>query len=259
MPALFVTSRLLPVRHGFSLRQGGVSDGPHASLNLGFSVEDSPSRVEENLRLLCDAAKLDPGELATTSQVHGDRVSKAGRSGRGGLRPPEGEADGLWTDEASVTVAVKTADCVPILLADRAGRRVSAVHSGWRGTALKIAARAVEVLVSQGARAQELVAAVGPAIGPCCYEVSDELGERFNARFGEAAQVVVHRGGRAHLDLPRAVRATLLEAGLQDENIDPLGLCTHCDAERFYSHRRDKGRTGRHLSFIQCGRLGPNS
>jgi YfiH family protein len=247
-----VTSRLLPVPHGFPLREGGVSEGPFDSLNLGFSVGDDKDRVEENLRRLCLVAGIDPSALSTVSQVHGDRVLEATLAGdrRAGPPPPLGEADALWTPTPGVAVGVRTADCVPILLSDPGGARVAAVHSGWKGTDARIAARAVEALVERGARADQLLAAVGPAIGPCCYAVSDELAGRFSERFGP--EVVAQKGAKQHLDLPRAVQKTLFDSGLRADHVDVLRRCTHCEPAQFFSHRRDKGRTGRHLSFIVC-------
>ncbi len=239
---LFLRSPLLDVPHGFSLRTGGVSVGPLASLNLGEGVGDAALSVAENVRRLAAAAGRLPEQLATVRQVHGDAVVR----GTPGLRPA---ADGVWTDDATGPwVGVKSADCVPVLLATADGRCVAAVHSGWRGTALRVALRAVEVLVRTGAPASTLRAAVGPAIQACCYEVAEELAERFAAEFGAG----VVRGGRVrpHLDLPGAVRTTLLAAGLLAEHVDLQPVCTACDASRFYSHRRDKGRTGRHLAFI---------
>jgi YfiH family protein len=136
---------------------------------------------------------------------------------------------------------------VPILLVDPQGRRVAAVHSGWRGTDARIVARAVESLVARGSRPERLLAAVGPCIQRCCYVVSEELGERFTRGFGPE---VVARGGEVKLDLSRAVRDTLLGAGLKAAHVDVLPDCTACDGSRFFSHRRDAGLTGRHLNFV---------
>jgi len=240
----FITSRLLPVTHGFSIRSGGISEGPYASLNLGFGVGDFPERVGRNLRLLSEEAGLGGEPFATVSQVHGDRVLRAESRDGAAL----GEADALWTDVPGLAVGIRTADCVPILIVDPEGRRVAAVHSGWRGTDARISARAVEALVAGGADPAKLLCAVGPAIGPCCYEVSSDLGDRFFAQFGAGA-VRISRG-RPYLDLASAVRDTLLGAGVQSAHIDILPLCTACDAARFFSHRRDGGVTGRHLSFV---------
>jgi purine-nucleoside/S-methyl-5'-thioadenosine phosphorylase / adenosine deaminase len=244
MSTVFLTSTLLPVPHGFATRAGGVSDGPYASLNLGFSTGDTRENVLENLRRLAAAAGAPLGALGRVSQVHGDRVLES-RGGEGEeLKPVEGEADALWTEAPGAWVAVGTADCVPVLLVDPDGRRVAAVHSGWRGTDADISARAVEVLVAKGARPERLLAAVGPCIQRCCYEVSGELGQRFTGRFG--AEVVESSGGAVKLDLSRAVRLTLLRAGLKPGHVDVLPACTACEPERFFSHRRDAGRTGRH-------------
>jgi polyphenol oxidase len=233
---------LLAVPHGFSLRQGGVSAGPLASLNLGDAVGDAAANVTENLRRLAADAGRSPNSLATVRQVHGDKVVRASL----GL---SAEADGVWTDDTRGTwVGVKSADCVPVLLATRDGRAVAAVHSGWRGTALRVAARAVEALLRTGAAASSVCAVVGPCIQACCYEVGPELAERFRVEFG--SEVVRDGGVRPHLDLSRAVRATLLAAGLSAGNVDLQPACTACDATRFYSHRRDGGVTGRHLAFI---------
>jgi YfiH family protein len=252
-PDALLRSALLPVPHGFCTRLGGVSEGPFASLNLGFSVGDVREHVEENHRRLAALASAPLHRLHRVSQVHGDRVQQARgaapeRAVGAGVPPTEGEADGLWTETAGDWVAVSTADCVPILLVDPQGRRVAAVHSGWRGTEAHIAARAVEALAARGTRAEQLLAAVGPCIQACCYEVSSELGDRFTARFG--AQVVSRGEGRVRLDLGRAVRQTLEGAGLLPQHVDVLPHCTACDPQRFFSHRRDAGRTGRHLSFV---------
>ncbi|KFA93644.1 peptidoglycan editing factor PgeF [Archangium violaceum] len=249
-PSSLVTSSLLPVPHGFATRAGGVSEGPHASLNLGFSVGDLRERVEENHRRLAVAAGAALEALHRVSQVHGDRVVEAGagEGTTGALRPSEGEADALWTERPEHWVAVGTADCVPVLLVDPEGRRVAAVHSGWRGTEARIVARAVEALVARGSRPERLLAAVGPSIQRCCYVVSEDLGQRFTAGFGP--EVVVRAGADVRLDLTRSVRDTLLGAGLKAAHVDVLPHCTSCDAERFFSHRRDAGRTGRHLNFV---------
>ncbi|MFY0523871.1 peptidoglycan editing factor PgeF [Archangium gephyra] len=249
-PPSLVTSALLPVPHGFTTRAGGVSEGPYASLNLRFMEGDLRERVEENHRRLAVMAGAALEALHTVKQVHGDRVVEAAGAGEGtgALRPPEGEADALWTERPEHWVAVGTADCVPVLLVDPEGRRVAAVHSGWRGTEARIVARAVESLVARGSRPERLLAAVGPSIQRCCYVVSEDLGERFTAGFG--AEVVLRERGDVRLDLARAVRDTLLGAGLKAAHVDVLPHCTACDADRFFSHRRDAGRTGRHLNFV---------
>jgi YfiH family protein len=249
---LFLVSRLLSaagVPHGFSLRTGGVSTGAFSSLNLGASVGDDEASVRENHARLLQAAGI-AGEIATANQVHGDRVVD------GRLReifapttPQEDGADALLalTDGA---VGIRVADCVPILL--HAGRAAAAVHSGWRGTRLQIAGRAVRALQhASGADPRQMLAAIGPCIGRCCYEVSGELAAIFRALFGpEAADDPAHTP-KPHLDLRFCVEQSLLQAGVPAERIEQVGGCTSCDSGAFFSHRRDKGRTGRHLAFIE--------
>lgn len=236
------------MRHGFSTRAGGVSTGPYESLNLGLSVGDVRENVIENLGRFTAAAGLRRTQLRSVSQVHGDRVLEATEEGEGEVPSAVGEADALWTKRPDLAVGVRTADCVPILIVDPRGGRVAAVHSGWRGTDLRIAERAVEALVRDGAVAAELLAAVGPCIQRCCYEVSYELGLRFIRGFGP--EVVTRHGGDPHLDLPRAVSQSLQKAGLKPAHIDVMANCTSCDAAQFFSHRRDNGRSGRHISFV---------
>lgn len=243
-----ITSKLLQVPHGFPTREGGVSRGVWSTLNAGGSVGDSPDAVETNLGLLAAEAKVERGRLFGVKQVHGDRVVEApGPGALGDLA--QVEADAIWSGRAGDAVGVKTADCVPLLLVDPRGKRVAAVHAGWRGTLGEIAARALEALVKAGSKPADLRAAIGPSIRACCYQVGDDLAAQFTRHFGAAVAQV--RDGRAHLDLQWAVRSTLAHHGVPVGQIDDLGLCTACDS-RFFSHRRDHGITGRHLSFVAC-------
>jgi YfiH family protein len=244
---MFVTSRLLAaagVVHGFSVRRGGVSRGAFASLNVSTAVGDDAAAVEENLRRLAKAVGV--ASFATAHQVHGDRVIAA--DGREILAPsgPQDEgADAVVALEEGKAVGVRVADCVPILLYDEASGAVAAVHSGWRGTKLQIAARAVRALQhAAGAEPKAMLAAIGPSIGRCCYEVSEELAGSFRAQFGGDAL----EGRR--LDLRRCIERSLREAGVPPERIEQVEGCTSCDIRAYFSHRRDKGRTGRHLAFI---------
>ncbi|MBS2023561.1 MAG: peptidoglycan editing factor PgeF [Deltaproteobacteria bacterium] len=268
--ALFVTSRLLSdarVVHGFSLRTGGVSEGAFASLNLSASVGDLEARVSQNLDRLSEAAAPGLGlPFATVSQVHGDRIVEALLSEQGpffhelmpesqaGHAAVTGEAQvGLVRADAVVTrspvllAAVRVADCVPVLLHDVRTGHSAAVHSGWRGARLSIAARAVSALQ---AHPEDLLAAIGPCIGRCCYEVSRELAKDFREVFGTRAADDPETNPKPHLDLRYCVEHALLLAGVQPEHLEQVPGCTSCEPERFFSHRRDKGNTGRMLGFI---------
>jgi polyphenol oxidase len=212
-----------PYAVAFSTRQGGVSEGPYSSLNLGRMTEDEPERVEENRRRLCAEAGADVERLTLNRQQHSATVHRAhaGRRGEPG--------DGLWTDEPGVPMLKLTADCVPIALARANGEPALALlHAGWRGLAEGIVAAGVEAL--GGGR---LAAAVGPAIGPCCYEVGPEVAGLFDDDLVRAGK----------LDLWAASERALRAAGVKE--VERVDLCTACNPEVFFSHRRDSGRTGR--------------
>jgi YfiH family protein len=206
-------------------------------------VGDDPALVDENWSIL----RKDTGlTFARVKQVHGDRVFRV-PAAEGPEGPPE--ADGVVSDRSGTAACVLVADCVPILLADPRSGAVAALHAGWRGTLAGVGARGVEAMVREvGARPEELLAAIGPSIGPCCYEVSSELAERFRERWGERVGNPSARQPR--VDLWLANRLTLQEAGLALERVEVLERCTSCEEELFFSHRRDSGRTGRQAAFI---------
>jgi YfiH family protein len=253
---LFATSHLLSaagVPHGFSLRQGGVSSGVFSSLNLSASVGDDEAAVRKNHALLREAAGV-RSVITTAHQVHGDRVVDARM--REVFAPTTAQDEGadalLALGEGAV--GVRVADCVPILV--YAEGTAAAVHSGWRGTRLGIAGRAVRALQhAAGADPARMLAAVGPCISRCCYEVSAELAAEFRALFGPEAADDPQRTPHPHLDLRHCVEQSLLQAGIPPERIEQVEGCTSCDSGTFFSHRRDKGRTGRHLAFIEVREL----
>ncbi|MDX2013454.1 MAG: peptidoglycan editing factor PgeF [Myxococcaceae bacterium] len=246
-----IRSKVIRVPHGFPTRHGGVSTGPFASLNASTSVGDDAASVAENVKRLAAAVGATPQLVATAHQVHGVTVLEATAAGEGALPPPVGEADALVTRAAGLTVGVKTADCLPILVEDPLGRQVAAVHAGWRGVIGDVLGRTLDRLVASGARVDELRVAIGPAIGPCCFEVDGDLPQRFEAAFGAGVVRRVAGKPKVHLDLAWAVAESLRRRGLPDGHVDALPHCTRCD-ERFFSHRRDAGVTGRMLSLIRC-------
>jgi YfiH family protein len=213
---------------GFTTRVGGVSEGPYASLNLGRKSGDVVERVDENRRIVCDALGADLEKLALNYQVHSARVLRAAPAMRGE------HADGLWTDEPGLPILAMSADCLPIVLAraDAGEPAVAVLHAGWRGLLEGIAATGAQAL-GDGT----LTAAIGPGIGPCCYEVGEEVAAPFRDRFGDD---VVREG---NLDLWTSAERALRAAGV--ERVDRFDRCTACEPETFFSHRRDAGRTGR--------------
>ncbi|HSN89933.1 MAG TPA: peptidoglycan editing factor PgeF [Anaeromyxobacteraceae bacterium] len=237
---LLLEARLLAgFPHGFTTRQGGVSSPPFDSLNLGGRVGDDPAHVAENWRRLEAQAGL---AFARVRQVHGARAVRAIRSAE-----PEMEADAVLSAEPGLAACVSVADCVPVLLADPASGLVAAVHAGWRGTAARAAAAGVSALAEAGCRPGDLVAVVGPSIGPCCYEVSPDLAGWFGDELGAET---VRDGPRPRLDLWRANALVLAAAGVRADRIEVLGRCTACERDLFFSHRRDAGRTGRQVAFV---------
>jgi polyphenol oxidase len=203
----------------FTTRRGGVSDGPFASLNLGLWTDDDAARVRENRARV---ERLGGGRLAQARQVHGTRVIEA-QAGRDGDLP---DADGQVTAARGVAPMVLTADCLPVALVAPEG--VAMLHAGWRGLAGGILAEGAGALRARGA--SRIAAAIGPGAGPCCYEVGDEV----HAAFGTTGRTV---------DLKAIARERLEEAGVGE--VHDCALCTMCDPERFFSHRRDRGVTGR--------------
>jgi purine-nucleoside/S-methyl-5'-thioadenosine phosphorylase / adenosine deaminase len=227
--------------HGFTTRRGGASRERFESLNLGPGVGDEAGVVAANWKALCEATGLG---FARARQVHGDRVIVASTAGE-----PREEADAIISALPSVAACVCVADCVPILIGDPRSGAVAAVHAGWRGTLAHTAARAVEALSREvGAHPGDLLAAIGPAIGPCCYEVSPDLAQVFRDDLG--CRVAEPRGGSSRVDLWLANEIVLRKAGLDRERIEVLGRCTACEPDTFFSHRRDRGHTGRQVGFI---------
>lgn len=228
--------------HGFSTRLGGVSRGPFASLNLARSVGDDLAAVEDNLARFAAQLPVDPMALFAVSQVHGTTV-RVVRRADDPVAVRHEEADAIVAIEPGVAPSIRTADCLPVLIADPDTGRVAAVHAGWRGVVRGIVIASVAAL-DPGPRA---VAAIGPGIGACCFEVGPDVAETIAAS-APGAPVIVANGARPRVDLRAAVRAQLVAAGLGA--IDDVSACTLCDAARFFSFRRDGKRSGRMLSAI---------
>jgi len=215
-----------PYEVAFSTRRGGVSRGPYESLNLGVLTRDGPDNAHENRRRLCEAVGVDAERLAMNRQVHSATVNRAVAAERGR------EGDGLWSADPGVPMLKLTADCLPIALARRTGSPgLALLHAGRMGLLAGVVEAGVAALGGG-----EVAAAVGPGIGPCCYEIGEDIADAYRARFG--ADVLRGR----NLDLWTAAERILHDAGV--ESVERLDICTACNAE-FFSHRRDGGVTGR--------------
>jgi len=233
--------------HAFTTRQGGRSTGPYASLNLGRGVDDDPAAVRANREAVATTLGLDPLRHVEADQVHGAVVAVVGAGDAGRSVP---DADGLASGDPGTVLAVHAADCVTLLLADPRSRAVAAVHAGWRGTAAGIAGEAVSVMAGQfETRPENVLVALGPAIGPCHYEVDEPVRAAFHRWPWWEAVAVPNGPGRWRLDLQAANRRQLLEAGVSSERIDVLDLCTYHYPDLFYSHRRER-ITGRMAAIV---------
>lgn len=238
--------------HGFSTRLGGVSEDYLSSLNLGTHRGDTRENVLENYRRFAAAVGISERDMVFSRQVHGDHVARVGRQNRGEglvIEAPEGR-DGLITDEPDVVLTVFSADCTPILLYDPVRRAIGAVHAGWRGTALGIAAKAVSRMAEEfDCAAEHIRAAIGPCIGPCCFETDADVPEAMLAALGNAAQShIAPRGEKYFVDLKGLNELWLRRAGV--EHIDVSENCTACLCDRYWSHRRTHGRRGAMAAII---------
>lgn len=236
--------RVAGLVHGFLGRRGGASSGAYASLNVSLNVGDDPEAVRKNRALV---ARVAEGlTLIGMRQVHGGEIVQVSSP-----TPEVGPADGTYTTVPGIGLAVTTADCVPILMMAREPRVAVAVHAGWRGTLAGVVAAAVTMVCKTvGLRCEDLSVALGPAIGACCYEVESSIGERLTRRFGCMPEAWCPDGSRGRLDLRAANRVVLLQMGVRGDKIATIGPCTACNPQRFFSHRRSGGLTGRQISFI---------
>jgi len=252
VPLLVSGPMLAGFRHGFTMRAGGVSVSPFDSLNLGWKWGDTPAHVGENHRRLLNVSGA--STVLRVSQVHGVRILRVHQSD-----DPESvageQADGLCTDEPGLGLSVHVADCTPIVMACPRTGACAALHAGWRGTVAGMARAGVAALVSQfGCQSSDLRVALGPCIGPCCFEVGAEVEDAFVAAMPAARHngVIVSAPGRkAHIDL-RAFQALQLEvAGVLREHIDASPDCTLCDpGRRFFSYRGAGRATGQSVGFV---------
>ena len=237
--------------HGFCTRRGGVSPDPFSSLNISAKEGDTEDNVSRNREIIASSFGFAAEKLILANQVHGDVFHEpSDRDFPGaGIFPA---CDAFMTDEPGFVLGIKTADCVPILLVDGKRKAIAAIHAGWRGTAPAITAKGVREMQRRwGSHAQDIWAAIGPAIGPCCYEVDETTRREFIAAgSGVYPFTPVKNSDRWVLDLISANRLQLQNEGVPVHQIETADICTCCDREHFFSYRRDGEQTGRHLNFI---------
>jgi polyphenol oxidase len=237
-------------QHGFSTRHGGLPGIAGSSLNLGYTHWDSPDRVHDNRQRFLAALNLDPARLATLHQIHSDRVHII-REVQGQWNQTEGDA--LITQVQDLAIAVQTADCLPILIADPVKRIVAVVHSGWRGTLARILQKTIrEMQQAFSSNPTNLVAAIGPGIRACCFEVGEDVAVLFEREYPgcRLATPVNGRPGKFLLDLLKALQIQLNQSGIDSGNSHDLGVCTRCNVHEFFSYRAEGQNSGRMMAII---------
>lgn len=245
--------------HAIFTRLGGVSREPFGTLNVSRSVGDDEAAVVENLARVYAGLDLIPEQVATAHQVHSNRVAVVTAQDGGRLVQA---TDGLVTETPGLALLLRFADCQPIILYDPIHRALGLVHAGWRGLAQGIARRAVEVMQEAfGTDPADLLAGMGPAIGPCCYTVGDDVASALGYALPDWRKVMTleadqnrqgHPSGAGwRLDLPAANAQQLAAAGVRARRMEQAGLCTACHNDEFFSHRADKGQTGR-FAVVAC-------
>ena len=255
----YIASNIIRSPHAFSTRIGGVSLNSHTSaLNLAFNRGDDREVVIENLKRFGNAVGFEAEKVISLPQIHSASVIEVDKSmaGEGYFKAPHTSCDGYVTSERGIVLGVKTADCVPIILEaenENGGIiAVSAIHAGWRGTVAGIAAEGVKKLVGKGADPKKIRAAIGPAIGSCCFEVGQEVVDEMNARnqTSPVEMSTFSKEGRLYADLKSINREFLVSCGVNPKNIDICEDCTFCLEDKYYSHRRMKGVRGTMLSVV---------
>lgn len=244
---VYMRSSLIGAKHAFTTRCGGVSGGAFASLNLGSNRGDDPEHVRENYRRVCVLFGVDENGACVTNQVHKNVVRTVTAADRHVcLGPTPYEADGIVTASIGLPLFCFTADCVPVLLWDEKGRAAGAVHCGWRSSVGDILGNALAAMNALGAENGAIHAAIGPAIGRCCFETDDDVPEAVSAWLAGDTEGLFDRraDGKTLVDLRAANARRLVSLGLRPEHIDISGECTFCSHDKYWSHRYTKGRRG---------------
>lgn len=249
----YLTADGITTPHCFTSRLGGVSQGYLASMNLGWNRGDDPENVEKNFRILADALGFDVHALVLTRQTHSDVVRQVCRKDANGFdNHAYPECDGLITNDPGTALVVFSADCTPVLLYDPVTGAVGAAHAGWRGTAAKIGAKTVQAMVdAYGCRPENIRAAIGPNIGPCCFETDADVPEAMQKAFGaEAEEHIRNTGNKYYVNL-KALNALQLRA-VGVKTVEIATECTACQPDRFWSHRITGETRGSQGAIIVC-------
>ena len=238
------------VKHGFTTRAGGVSEGIFSSLNLSFTRGDREEAVRENYRRLAKALQVDDGSFVSSDQTHTTNVLRVGKEDicHGSFSERKyTDIDGLITNESGVTLITFYADCVPLYFVDPVHHAIGLSHSGWRGTVGRMGKVTIDKMQQEfGTKPSEIICAIGPSICQDCYEVSEDVAEAFCTEFaGRKNEILIDKGnGKYQLDLWRANEIVLEEAGVLKEHISITNVCTCCNPKLLFSHRASHGKRG---------------
>lgn len=238
--------------HAFCTRLGGASQDDYKSLNMSFREGDEEFRVLANWDKLAAAFEIPLDDFLVLNQVHGDDILVIKPHGDYFTSRDALNYDAIVTNRTNLAICVKTADCVPVFIVDRIKKVIAAVHAGWRGSALGISGKVVRLMQNQyGSVPHDLLAAIGPSIGKCCYEVDAAAAEAFRShKNADKFLFAGNRKGHWMLDLVETNRRQLLDNGIPEANIEAAGLCTVCHQDAFFSHRGSGGITGRQINFL---------
>lgn len=246
------------VRHLYSTRRGGVSEGYFGPMNLGFTRGDKMEHVLENYRRICYVSGIYPGDMVFSDQVHRDTVLEvdARDRGKGILKPKEmRDVDALITNTPQVCLVTTHADCPAIFLLDPVKKAIGLAHAGWKGTALEIARKTVEKMEeAYGCKPEDILAGISPSIGPCCFEVGEDVKVIYETMFPEWSKYIIFPGkteDKSQIDLWEANRWILMSAGVRPNHITVTDLCTKCEEEYFHSHRRMGSKRGTQMAFLE--------
>ncbi len=245
------------IRHAFSTRLGGVSEGEFTSMNLSFGRGDSDDNVTENYKRICKAAGFEYDSLTASKQIHETVVRNVTKQNRGvGIYKPVDmpSVDALVTNDKEVTLVTYYADCTPVFFVDPVKEAIGLAHAGWRGTVGGISEKVVEKMTADfSTDPADLICAIGPVIGKCCYEVSGDCADEFIKLFGADSPVIekTSKPDKFMIDLSLANKLLLMKAGVKEENIVISDLCTRCNCDLLWSHRATNGKRGTMSAFMQ--------
>ena len=238
--------------HAFCTRLGGASRKDYASLNMSFRQGDAEDKVLQNWGRLAEVFDIPIEQFFVVNQVHGDGIFVIKPQGSYFPSRADLDYDAIVTTRKGLAICIKTADCVPVFIVDQVQRVIAAVHAGWRGSAAEISAKVIRLLQNRyGSRPQDILAAIGPAIGICCYEVDSAVAKSFaRQKNNEAFLFPAASGNKWMLDLAEANRRQIIDCGIPEKNIELSGYCTSCRQDLFFSHRGSGGTTGRQINFM---------